>query len=46
MSRVGREGSEESILVKKNLRGKLIYNKDVLQISPDKYLLSEETIIN
>jgi hypothetical protein len=41
MSRVGRDGSEESIQVLKNLYRKIIVSESDLQIREDKYLLSE-----
>ena len=42
---MGREGSEVSIKLEKNLTGKLIRVNDALQILPDKYLLSAERMI-
>ena len=42
MSRVGRDESDDSIQVEKNLTGKLIQLRDALQTLPDKYLLSDE----
>lgn len=41
MSRVGRDGSEESINLKKNLYRKIIVRKTGLQIPVGKYLLSD-----
>ena len=38
---MGRDGSEESIKIEKNLYEKIIVRKFVLQILIDKYLLSE-----